>query len=83
MRWKATECSNNEDNSSKMEMYELKLLSPPRLVKDLTPFENELTSLVKNIKFKKFLSNNRVFKKMQRNGENKSFISLKDQKENF
>ena len=41
MRWKATEWSNNEDNSSKMEIYELKLLSPPRLVKDLTPFENE------------------------------------------
>ena len=45
MRWKATECSNNEDNSSKMEMYELKLLSPPRLVKDLTPFENEGTEV--------------------------------------
>ena len=53
MRWKEVQFSNNEDNDSKTEMYELKSLSSPRPVKELTPFENELIPLVKNIKFKK------------------------------
>ena len=134
------------------EWYRLKSLSSPRPVKELTPFENELISLVKNIKFRKvrnhfqdqlkqdlkrmkasnktmtfadkttniyrlireghrkilndsitasykkasnnikkkinaagkqLLCNNKVLKRMQTNGENNCFISLKDHKENF
>ena len=53
MRWKEVQFSNNEDNDSKTEMYELKSLSSPRPVKELTPFENEWIPLVKNIKFRK------------------------------
>ena len=53
MRWKAIHFSDNEDNDSKTEWYGLKLLSSPRSVKELTPFENELISLVKNIIFRK------------------------------
>ena len=53
MRWKAIQFSNNENNNSKTEWYGLKSLSSPRPVKELTPFENELISLVKNIKFRK------------------------------
>ena len=41
MRWKEVQFSNNEDNDSKTELYELKSLSSPRPVKELTPFENE------------------------------------------
>ena len=152
MRWKAIQFSNNENNDSKTEWYGLKSLSSPRPVKELTPFENELISLVKNIKFRKVrnhfqdrlqqdlrrmkasnktmtfadkttniyrltreeydkilndsitatykkasnnikkkinaagkqvLRNNKVLKRMQTNGENNCFISLKDHKENF
>ena len=53
MRWKAVQFSKNENNDSKTEWYVLKSLSSPRPVKELTPFENELISLVKNIKFRK------------------------------
>ena len=53
MRWKAIQFNNDEDNDSKMEWYGLKSLSSPRPVKELIPFENELISLVKNIKFRK------------------------------
>ena len=53
MRWKAIQFSNNENNDSKTEWYGLKSLSSPRPVKELTPFENKLISLVKNIKFRK------------------------------
>ena len=53
MRWKAIQISNNENNDSKTEWYGLKSFSSPRPVKELTPFENELISLVKNIKFRK------------------------------
>ena len=53
IRWKAIQFSNNEDNDSKTEWYGLKSLSSPRPVKELIPFENELISLVKNIKFRK------------------------------
>ena len=49
MRWKAIQFSDNEDNDRKTEWYGLKSLSSPRPVKELTPFENELISLVKNI----------------------------------
>ena len=152
MRWKAIQFSNNEDNDSKTEWYGLKLLRTPRPVEELTPFENQLISLVKNIKFRKVrnhfqdqlkqhlkrmkasnktmtfadkttniygltreeyekilndsitatykkasnnirkkinaagkqvLRNNKVLKRMQTNGENNCFISLKDHKENF
>ena len=37
----------------KTEWYGPQSLSSPRLVKELNPFENELISLVKNIKFRK------------------------------
>ena len=53
MRWKTIQFSNNKNNDSKTEWYGLKSLSSPRPVKELTPFENELISLVKNIKFRK------------------------------
>ena len=53
MRWKAIQFSNNKNNDSKTEWYGLKSLSSPRPVKELTPFENKLISLVKNIKFRK------------------------------
>ena len=53
MRWKAIQFSNNENNDSKTEWYGLKSLSSPRPVKELTSFENELISIVKNIKFRK------------------------------
>ena len=53
MRWNAIQFSNNEDNESKTEWYGLKSLSSPRLLKELTPFEHELISLVKNINFEK------------------------------
>ena len=52
MRWKAMQFSSNEYNDSKTEWYGLKFLSSPRPVKELIPFENELISLVKNIKFR-------------------------------
>ena len=52
MRWKAMQFSSNEYNDSKTEWYGLKSLSSPRPVKELIPFENELISLVKNIKFR-------------------------------
>ena len=152
MRWKAIQFSDNEDNDRKTEWYGLKSLSSPRPVKELTPFENELISLVKTIKFRKVrnhfqdqlkqdlkrmkasnktmtfadkttniyrltreeyekilndsiattykkasnnikknintagkqvLRSNKVLKRMQTNGENNCFISLKDHKENF
>ena len=51
MRWKATYFCGNEDNDNKTECYGLKSLSPPRPVKELTPFKNELILFVKNIKF--------------------------------
>ena len=53
MRWKAIQFSNNKNNDSKTEWYGLKSLSSPRPVKELIPFQNELISLVKNIKFRK------------------------------
>ena len=53
MRWKAIQFSNNENNDSRTEWYGLKSLSSPRPVKEITPFENELISLVKTIKFRK------------------------------
>ena len=53
MRWKTIPFSNNEQNDSKMEWYGLKSLSSPTPKKELTPFEKELISLVKNIKFRK------------------------------
>ena len=53
MRWKAIHFGDNEDNKSKTEWYGLKSLSSIRLVKELTPFKNELISLVKSIKFRK------------------------------
>ena len=152
MRWKAIQFSNNENNDSKTKWYGLKSISSPRPVKELTPFENVLISLVKNMKFRKVrnhfqdrlqqdlrrmkasnktmtfadktrniyrltreeydkilndsitatykkasnnikkkinaagkqvLINNKLLKRMQTNGENNCFISLKDHKENF
>ena len=56
MRWKGVQFSNNEDNDSKTEWYGLKSLSSPRPVKELTSFENDLISLVKNIKFRKAIN---------------------------
>ena len=53
MRWKAIQFSNNEDNNSKTKWYGLKLSSSTKPVKELTPFESKLISLVKNIKFRK------------------------------
>ena len=53
MRLKTIQFSNSEDKNRKTECYGLKLLSLPRPVKELTPFENKLISLVKNVKFKK------------------------------
>ena len=52
-RWKPIQFSTNEDIVRKTEWYGLKSLSSPRPVKELTPFENELISLIKNIKFRK------------------------------
>ena len=51
MRWKALEFS--EDNNGKTEWCGLKSFISPRPVKELTPFENKLILLVKNIKFRK------------------------------
>ena len=45
--------SHNEDYKNKTEWYGLKSLNSPRPVKELTLFENELFSLVKNIKLRK------------------------------
>ena len=53
MRWKTIQFSYNKNNDSKTEWYRLKLLSSLRPVNELTLFENELISLVKNIKFRK------------------------------
>ena len=53
MRWKAIQFRNNEGNERKTEWYGLKSLSSPRPVKALSPFENELISLVENIEFRK------------------------------
>ena len=52
MRWKAIQFSNNESNN-KTESYGLKSLCSRRPVKKFTPFENELISLVTNMKFRK------------------------------
>ena len=41
-RWKPIQFSNNEDIVRKTEWYGLKLLSSPRPVREVTPFENEL-----------------------------------------
>ena len=56
MRWKGIPFSNNEDNDRKTEWHGLKSLSSPSPVKELTSFENELISLVKNIKFRKAIN---------------------------
>ena len=53
MRWKAIHFSHNEDCQNKTEWYGLNSLNSPRPVKELTLFENELFSLVKNIKLRK------------------------------
>ena len=53
MEWGVIHFSDNENNDRVTELYELKSLSLPRPVKELTRFEEELLSLVKNIKFKK------------------------------
>ena len=45
--------SNNENHDSKTEWYGLRSLSSPKPVKEVTPFENELISLVKNIRYRK------------------------------
>ena len=152
MAWNTIQFRKNEYNDSKTEWYGLKSLSSPKPVKEPTPFETELISLVKNIKFikvrnhfqdqlqqdlkrikasnktmtladkttniyrlpreeyekvlndsitatykkasnnikkkinaagKQVLRNNKVLKRIQTNGENNCFISLKDHKENF
>ena len=45
--------SNNENHDSKTKWYGLRSLSSPKPVKEVTPFENELISLVKNIRYRK------------------------------
>ena len=60
MMWKAIQFSNNEDNDSKTKWYGLKSLRKPRPVKELTPFENELISLVKNINVEKLEINSKI-----------------------
>ena len=50
MRWKGIHFRENEDNKTKAEW--LKSLSSPRPMKELTALENDLISLVKNIKFR-------------------------------
>ena len=53
MRRKAIHFSDNEDYINKTEWYGLKSLNSPRTKKEITPFENEFVSLIKNIKFRK------------------------------
>ena len=50
MRWKGIHFRENEDNKTKAEW--LKSLSSLRPMKELTPLENDLISLVQNIKFR-------------------------------
>ena len=52
-RWKAICFTGIEDNENETEWYGLKSLSSPIPVKELTPFENEINSLVEDIKFRK------------------------------
>ena len=52
-RWETIYFTDIEDNESKTEWYGLKSLSLAMPVKELTPFENEINSLVKDIKFRK------------------------------
>ena len=56
MRWKAIYFNNNNstDNNTEdnTEWYGLKSPYSPRQVKELTPFENDLVELIRNIKFR-------------------------------
>ena len=51
MRWKAFFCEQGS-NKSIPENYGLKSLSCPPKIKDMTNFENDLTNLLKTIKFR-------------------------------
>ena len=52
MRWKAI-CFNNKTNDNSSERYGLKTLKCTKQVKELVPFENDLTDILKVIKFRK------------------------------
>ena len=51
-RWKAIYC-NNKTNDNSSEKYGLKTLKCPKQVKELPPFENDLTDMRKVIKIQK------------------------------
>ena len=52
MRWKAI-CFNSKTNDNSSEKYGLKTLKCPKQVKELVPFENDQTDMLKFIKFRK------------------------------
>ena len=52
MRWKAI-YFNNKTNGNSSERYGLKTLKCQKQVKELVPFENDLTDMLKVIKFRK------------------------------
>ena len=53
MRWKVLCNGKKELNGIKAEWYGLKSLKTPMQVKELILFQNDLTALVQNIKFRK------------------------------
>ena len=53
MRQKVLYNGKKETNGIKTELYGLKSSKTPKQVKELIPFENDLTALVKNIRFTK------------------------------